>query len=72
MITPQKGEKSSPLEAMRFAVELAKLGVGYVSPNPLVGCVILDKNNSYLSSGYHKKCGEAHAEANALSGLTKD
>ena len=46
--------------------ELAKLSQGFVSPNPLVGCVVLDKNNNVISTGYHHKYGDNHAERDAL------
>lgn len=46
--------------------ELAKKGAGFVSPNPLVGCVVLDKNGNIISKGYHHKYGENHAERDAL------
>lgn len=46
-------------------VRLARRGEGYVSPNPLVGCVIV-KDGRVVGRGYHKKFGEAHAEINAL------
>ena len=51
---------------MRMCFTLAKRGLGRVSPNPLVGCVILDKNGKVVSKGYHKKYGENHAERDAL------
>jgi len=51
---------------MRQAIRLAKQGTGQVSPNPLVGCVIT-KDNQVISTGFHEKYGEAHAEANALA-----
>jgi len=51
---------------MELALKLAEKGRGYVSPNPLVGCVIL-KRNRIVGRGYHKKYGEAHAEINALN-----
>lgn len=51
---------------MQKCIELAKLGEGKVSPNPLVGCVIVDDNGGIISQGWHKKFGEAHAEQNAL------
>lgn len=50
---------------MRRAIELAKKGEGYTSPNPMVGCVVV-KNNAVISEGYHEKYGEFHAERNAL------
>jgi len=53
---------------MKRALELALLGRGYVSPNPLVGCVIVH-NNVIVSEGWHKKFGEAHAEVNAIQAL---
>lgn len=52
---------------MRKCFRLAKKGEGKTSPNPLVGCVVLDKEGNIISTGYHKKCGEKHAEADALS-----
>ena len=55
---------------MRKCFRLAKKGVGKVSPNPLVGCVILDKNGNEISTGYHKKYGENHAEREALLKLS--
>ncbi len=45
----------------------ATKGAGRVSPNPLVGAVVLDKNGDFVSSGYHQKYGEAHAEVNAIA-----
>jgi len=50
---------------MSKAMELAEKGRGFVSPNPLVGAVIV-KNNKIIGQGYHKKFGDAHAEINAL------
>jgi diaminohydroxyphosphoribosylaminopyrimidine deaminase/5-amino-6-(5-phosphoribosylamino)uracil reductase len=55
---------------MRRCIELAALGLGAVSPNPMVGAVIV-KNGRILSEGYHQKYGEAHAEVNALEELKK-
>jgi diaminohydroxyphosphoribosylaminopyrimidine deaminase/5-amino-6-(5-phosphoribosylamino)uracil reductase len=53
-------------EWMEKALHLAELGRGYVSPNPLVGCVIIDKKGKEIGSGYHKKFGGPHAEVNAI------
>jgi diaminohydroxyphosphoribosylaminopyrimidine deaminase/5-amino-6-(5-phosphoribosylamino)uracil reductase len=50
---------------MDIAIQLAEKGRGYVSPNPLVGCVIV-KRGKVVGKGYHKNYGEAHAEINAL------
>ena len=53
---------------MQRALELAKLGVGNVSPNPLVGCVIVC-DDTIIGEGWHKKYGEAHAEVNAVNSV---
>ncbi len=50
---------------MRRALELAELGRGYVSPNPMVGCVITYEGE-IIGEGFHQKYGEAHAEVNAI------
>jgi len=55
---------------MDIAIELAEKGKGYVSPNPLVGCIIV-KRGKIVGKGYHKKYGEAHAEINALKSAGK-
>lgn len=49
---------------MQKCIELAKFGKP--APNPYVGCVILDKYGNEIVTGYHKKCGENHAERDAL------
>lgn len=53
---------------MRRAIELAKLGIGKVNPNPLVGAVIV-KNGQIISEGYHMIYGDLHAERNAFKNL---
>ena len=50
---------------MKLALELAKKGIGRVHPYPMVGAVIV-KDGKILGQGYHKKCGEGHAEVNAF------
>lgn len=50
------------------ALELARLGMGQVAPNPMVGCVIVYKGK-IIGEGYHRKYGEAHAEVNAISAV---
>lgn len=55
---------------MRKCLILAKKGRGKTSPNPMVGCVVLDKNNNIIATGYHHKYGENHAERDALLKLT--
>ncbi|MCR4881078.1 MAG: bifunctional diaminohydroxyphosphoribosylaminopyrimidine deaminase/5-amino-6-(5-phosphoribosylamino)uracil reductase RibD [bacterium] len=51
---------------MKKCIELAGLSEGYVSPNPLVGCVITDDDGNIVAQGRHEKFGEAHAEQNAI------
>lgn len=58
-------------EYMRRAIELAKRGTGRVSPNPLVGAVIV-KGGRILAEGYHACYGSLHAERHAFSRLTED
>ncbi len=52
---------------MRLAIAEGHKGIGFVAPNPLVGCVILDHEWRLLASGYHARLGEGHAEVNALA-----
>jgi len=56
-------------EAMDLALKEAKKAKGFVSPNPCVGCVILDKNKKFLSSGFYAHYGAIHAEIMALNKL---
>ncbi len=56
---------------IRLALEIAKKGVGFVSPNPLVGCVII-KNKKIIGAGYHEKIGNNHAEINAIKSAKED
>jgi diaminohydroxyphosphoribosylaminopyrimidine deaminase/5-amino-6-(5-phosphoribosylamino)uracil reductase len=53
---------------MQRAIELALKGLGGVSPNPMVGCVIV-YNDKIIGEGWHKKFGEAHAEVNAVNSV---
>ena len=55
---------------MRLALELARKGCGWVSPNPMVGAVIV-KEGKIIGKGYHEKRGELHAERNALLHCTE-
>ncbi len=54
------------IEAMRRAVALAARGLGTTSPNPVVGCVILDRDGVVVGEGYHQRAGGPHAEVHAL------
>ncbi|MGE5436657.1 MAG: bifunctional diaminohydroxyphosphoribosylaminopyrimidine deaminase/5-amino-6-(5-phosphoribosylamino)uracil reductase RibD [Syntrophothermus sp.] len=56
---------------IQLTIEIAKKGAGYVSPNPLVGCVIV-KNNKIIGAGYHEQYGKNHAEVNAIQSSKED
>jgi len=53
------------LKFMKRALKLAEGGRGYVSPNPLVGAVLV-KDGKIVGEGYHQRYGKAHAEVNAI------
>jgi diaminohydroxyphosphoribosylaminopyrimidine deaminase/5-amino-6-(5-phosphoribosylamino)uracil reductase len=53
---------------MLRALELAELGRGKVSPNPMVGCVIVHEN-TIIGEGYHQVYGGPHAEPNAIKAV---
>lgn len=55
---------------MLGCIALAKRGAGLVSPNPLVGCILI-KDNMIIGEGFHEKYGEPHAEANAIADAKK-
>lgn len=54
---------------MHRALQLAELGRGKVSPNPMVGCVIALGGN-IIGEGWHQRYGEAHAERNAVDSIS--
>lgn len=56
---------------MQLAIEEGKKGVGFVSPNPMVGCVILSAQGALIGKGHHARVGEAHAEVNALNSVAE-
>ena len=55
---------------MLEALELAKGGMGFVSPNPMVGAVIV-RDGSVIASGYHRRYGDLHAERSAFAECDK-
>lgn len=55
---------------MKMAINLAKKGIGFVNPNPMVGAVIV-KEGEVIGKGYHKKYGGFHAEKNAIDSCKK-
>lgn len=68
----KKGDLITPEQAMQLAIEVAKLGAPYVSPNPLVGCVVVNDNHEFINYGFHKKYGQDHAEVDALKKLSAE
>ncbi|MDZ7330347.1 MAG: bifunctional diaminohydroxyphosphoribosylaminopyrimidine deaminase/5-amino-6-(5-phosphoribosylamino)uracil reductase RibD [candidate division KSB1 bacterium] len=50
---------------LKRAIRLARRGMGHVSPNPMVGCVIVN-NDAIVGEGYHRYFGGPHAEVEAL------
>jgi diaminohydroxyphosphoribosylaminopyrimidine deaminase/5-amino-6-(5-phosphoribosylamino)uracil reductase len=56
---------------MKLALNLAHKGQGYTSPNPMVGAVLV-KNGEIIGKGYHRRCGAAHAEVNAINSARAD
>ena len=53
---------------MRRVMELARLGSGNVSSNPMVGCVLV-KDDEIIGEGYHERFGQPHAEVNAINSV---
>ena len=51
---------------MQRALQLAALAHGRTSPNPLVGCVVLDATGQLVGEGFHRRAGTPHAEVHAL------
>lgn len=56
---------------MKMALALAQKGAGFVSPNPMVGAVLVH-DNQIIGEGFHAKCGEAHAEVNCIQSVAKE
>ncbi len=51
---------------LRRAARIAVRGHGGGEPNPLVGCLLVDDTGAVVAEGFHRVCGEEHAEAMAL------
>lgn len=53
---------------MRRCLQLAAMAEGHTSPNPMVGAVVV-YDGRIIGEGYHRCCGEAHAEVNAIASV---
>lgn len=61
----ESAERTRDAVYLRRALKLAQRGLQYVSPNPLVGAVIV-RSGKIVAEGYHRRCGGAHAEVEAI------
>ncbi|MFC5146723.1 bifunctional diaminohydroxyphosphoribosylaminopyrimidine deaminase/5-amino-6-(5-phosphoribosylamino)uracil reductase RibD [Streptomyces aureoversilis] len=66
-MTAPDGATPAELAAMRRALALAVTALGRTSPNPVVGCVLLDADGATVAEGYHRGAGHMHAEVEALA-----
>lgn len=57
---------------MQRAIDLARLGEGHVSPNPMVGAVIVAPDGCIIGEGWHRQFGSAHAEVNACNSVATE
>lgn len=55
---------------MQKALSLAEKGRGYVSPNPMVGAVIVSEDGNIIGEGFHRKFGQKHAEVHAVESVS--
>lgn len=56
---------------MRRALQLARNGMGFASPNPMVGAVIVAPDGRIIGEGWHRLCGQGHAEVNAVASVAE-
>lgn len=54
---------------MQRALSLAEKGIGFTSPNPMVGCVIVSGDGNMIGEGFHERFGQPHAEVNAFNSV---
>jgi diaminohydroxyphosphoribosylaminopyrimidine deaminase/5-amino-6-(5-phosphoribosylamino)uracil reductase len=66
-----KDDSLNDIKYIEQCFNIARKGLGHVSPNPLVGALLV-KNGKIIGRGWHKKFGEAHAEVNAINNSTKN
>lgn len=57
---------------MRRALRLARNGESDASPNPMVGAVIVAPDGRIIGEGWHRRCGEGHAEVNAIASVADE
>lgn len=57
------------IQYMRRALQLARHGFGDTNPNPMVGSVIVSPDGRIIGEGWHRRCGEGHAEVNAIASV---
>ena len=68
--TNERGKDMTDTDYMKRAIALAQKGMGWTAPNPMVGAVIV-KDGRIIGEGWHRKCGDLHAERNAIASLTE-
>ena len=56
---------------MHRCIQLAKLGMGYVAPNPMVGAILV-YDNRIIGEGYHQQYGGPHAEVNCINSVAEE
>ncbi len=62
----------SDIKYMRRALELAALGMGSTSPNPMVGAVIVAPDGRIIGEGWHRRYGSWHAEVNTVNSVAPE
>ena len=67
---PDKAPLSTEEMYMQRCIQLAKLGHGMVAPNPMVGSVLVYKNQ-IIGEGYHQQYGQPHAEVNCINSVVE-
>ncbi|HYU16791.1 MAG TPA: bifunctional diaminohydroxyphosphoribosylaminopyrimidine deaminase/5-amino-6-(5-phosphoribosylamino)uracil reductase RibD, partial [Candidatus Acidoferrum sp.] len=63
----EKGGARRDEELMRRCLELARRGEGRTSPDPMLGCVVVDRRGVVVAEGWYRRAGGAHAEVHALA-----
>lgn len=71
LFNEERWDSEMDFKYMKRALELARKGEGYTSPNPLVGAVIV-KDGKIIGEGFHEIYGSHHAEVNAFLSATED